>query len=73
MMGKPTEGYWLRNENWFFQWNATKNEKKLFDMKTDHNNDFDIAESNPELVQSFTADIIQWKNGRKVSDELWSR
>ena len=72
-MGKPTEGYWLRNENWFFQWNVTKNEKKLFDMKTDHNNDFDIAESNPELVQSFTADIIQWKNGRKVSDELWSR
>jgi len=73
MMGKPTEGYWLRNENWFFQWNATKNEKKLFNMKTDHNNDFNIAESNPELVQSFTADIIQWKNGRKVSDELWSR
>ena len=73
MMGKPTEGYWLRNENWFFQWNVTKNEKKLFDMKTDHNNDFNIAESNPELVQSFTADIIQWKNDRKVSDELWSR
>ncbi len=73
MMGKPTEGYWLRNENWFFQWNATKNEKKLFNMKTDHNNDFNIAESNPELVRSFTADIIQWKNGRKVSDELWRR
>ena len=42
-------------------------------MKTDHNNDFNIADSNPELVRSFTADIIQWKNGRKVSDELWSR
>jgi len=38
-----------------------------------HSTDFDIADSNPELVQSFTADIIQWKNGRKVSDELWSR
>ena len=42
-------------------------------MRTDHNNDFDIAKYNPELVQLFTADIIQWKNGRKVSDKLWSR
>jgi len=27
MMGKPTEGYWLRNKDWFFQWNVTKGKK----------------------------------------------
>jgi hypothetical protein len=54
MMGEPTEGYWLRNKDWFFQWNVTKGEKKLFDMKTDANNDYNLAQTNPDLVQSLT-------------------
>ena len=67
MMGEPTEGYWLRNENWFFQWNVTKSEKKLFNMKTDSNNDYDLAQFNQELVQLYTENIQQWKNNREIN------
>jgi len=68
MMGEPTEGYWLRNENWFFQWNVTKSEKKLFNMNTDSNNDYDLAQFNQNLVQLYTENIQQWKNNREIKD-----
>jgi len=61
MMGMKIEGYWLRNQDWFFQWNKTLELKQLFDMKQDPNNDHNLAESHPELVASFTAAIENWQ------------
>jgi len=42
--------------------------KKLFDIKIDANNDYDLAQSNPELVQTLIEKIERWKNDRKISN-----
>ena len=61
MMGKPTEGYWIRNEEWFFKWNITENHIGLFDMKIDQNNDVNLASEKPEIVSKMTGRIKKWK------------
>ena len=61
MMGKPTEGYWIRNEEWFFKWNITENHIGLFDMKIDQNNDMNLANEKPEMVSKMRERIKEWK------------
>ena len=61
MMGKPTEGYWIRNEEWFFKWNITENHIGLFDMKIDQNNDMNLAGEEPEMVSKMKERIKEWK------------
>ena len=61
MMGKPTEGYWIRNEEWFFKWNITENHIGLFDMKIDQNNDMNLASEKPEMVSKMKERIKEWK------------
>ena len=53
MMGMKIEAYWARSKHWFFQWNLTLNTIALFDMKTDANNDHNLAEQNPAIVEDF--------------------
>ena len=65
MMGKPTEGYWIRNEDWFFNWNITKEEINLFDMKIDQNNDNNVADQKPEIVKIMIEKIKTWKDKRR--------
>ena len=65
MMGKPTEGYWIRNEDWFFNWNTTEEEINLFDMKTDQNNDNNLSDQKPEIVKTMIEKIKIWKDERK--------
>ena len=65
MMGKPTEGYWIRNEDWFFNWKTTEEEINLFDMKTDQNNDNNLSDQKPEIVKTMIEKIKIWKDERK--------
>ena len=65
MMGKPTEGYWIRNEDWFLNWNITEEEINLFDMKIDQNNDNNLADQKPEIVKKIMEKIKIWKDERK--------
>ena len=61
MMGRKLEGYWLRNKDWFFNWNATDDVKGLYNMSEDPNNDRNLVEEYPELVDIFTRKITSWK------------
>lgn len=54
MMGKRVNGYWLRNKDWFFSWNATLNTKELYDMNKDPQNNNNLAKEKPELVEKFS-------------------
>lgn len=67
VMGKPTEGYWLRNREWFFRWNLTKKEIALYDMKNDPNNDKNLADEKPNLVKEFKAKIEEYKKQKGIS------
>ena len=62
MMGKSIEGYWVRNEEWFFNWNVTENTKSLYDMQKDPHNDFNLSEKYPKIVEDFSDKILHWKN-----------
>jgi len=66
VMGRPVEGYWLRDKNWFFRWNVTENEVGLFDMKNDPNNDKNLVEENPDLVGLFSQKIEAWKKTKNL-------
>ena len=65
MMGKPTEGYWIRDEDWFLNWNVTENDIGLYDMKNDQNNDVNLASEKPERVNKMIVKIKEWKDERK--------
>ncbi len=45
MMGRKLGGYWLRNENWFFNWNVTDGGYALFDMQKDPLNNKNLVDS----------------------------
>ena len=62
MMGKPTEGYWIRNEEWFLNWNITENHIGLFNMKNDQNNDVNLESEKPEIVNTMIGRIKKWKD-----------
>lgn len=62
VMGRDVEGYWLRNKDWFFNWNVTDGLVGLYDMQTDQANDKDLSEQHPKLVEDFKEKIIIWKN-----------
>ena len=64
MMGKPTEGHWIRNKDWFLNWNITKGEINLFDMKIDQNNTNNRADQKPEIVKTMIEKIKTWKDER---------
>ncbi len=61
MMGRRLDGYWLRNQDWFFSWNVTDGIKSLYNMNKDPFNDINLAQENPELVDSFTRAVKAWK------------
>lgn len=67
MMGKDIDGYWLRNDRWFFNWDATSNEVNLYDMKIDPNNDQDVSEQHAEVVLELKEMIEDWKQARMKS------
>lgn len=64
MMGIKIEAYWARNEDWFFQWNKTLGTIALFDMNKDPQNNINLADSYPELINDFKTKISVWKRER---------
>ncbi|MDB4727888.1 hypothetical protein OAF63_03780 [Saprospiraceae bacterium] len=61
MMGKDIEGYWIRNKDWFFNWDMTSGVKLLFDMNKDPLNSENLAERELELVADFSRKVEDWK------------
>ncbi len=61
MMGRSVEGYWFRNEDWFFKWNLTTREIALYDMKRDSLNNNNVASQNQATVNSLTSKINKWR------------
>lgn len=61
MMGKSIEGYWLRNNDWFFKWNMTDSIIGLYDMKKDPKNNNDLHTDNPEEVKRLQSKILKWR------------
>ena len=64
MMGKDIQGYWMRTENWFFNWDANTNDVSLFDMRTDPNNDHNVAVDHPQLVNEYLSKLKEWKTSK---------
>ncbi|MEM9932846.1 MAG: sulfatase-like hydrolase/transferase, partial [Bacteroidota bacterium] len=50
VMGDNVEGYWVRQDNWFFRWHVTYDELELFDLENDLRNDHNLAEKYPEVL-----------------------
>lgn len=61
MMGKDIEGYWMRTGNWFFNWDAKTDEKMLFDVEKDPENNENLATEYPGLVRDFMERLKKWK------------
>lgn len=61
MMGRNAEGYWLREKEWFFNWNVTDNTKALFNVENDPLNDENLASKQIDLVIRYTQEIEKWK------------
>lgn len=61
VMGRAVEGYWIRTKDWFFARNITDDEIRLFDMKTDPNNDNNLVEKHPKVVEEMLRKIEEWK------------
>lgn len=47
------EAYWLRNDKWFFTWNATADTEVLYNMDDDPFSNNDVAGDYPELVDKY--------------------
>jgi len=61
IMGRPTEGYWIRENNWFLRWDITRGEQELFDINKDWNNDNNIAEENPKILKRLVEKVEDFK------------
>ena len=64
MMGKDIEGYWLRNEKYFFRWIKSEEETALYDMDTDPNNEVNLAEENSDIVNELKKEIDNWVSSK---------
>ena len=60
-MGRDVEAYWIREQNWFFNWNITDNKQSLYDIENDPycNNDEKI--NNPEIALRLKDAITKWR------------
>lgn len=68
MMGKKVEAYWIRNENWFFSWNLSLDEVRLFNMNNDPLNNLDLSSDNVELIDKFKNKILDWKKTKTTAN-----
>jgi len=60
MMGKDIQGYWLRNAEYFFNWDQTNQVKKLYNLQKDPSNNNDKSHLHPDLVNDYSQQIEQW-------------
>ncbi len=67
MMGRDVEGYWIREGNWFFNWNITDNTKALYQLDKDPFSNANVVSLFPDLEEKFTNRLIMWKKIKKES------
>ncbi|MEM6348850.1 MAG: sulfatase-like hydrolase/transferase [Bacteroidota bacterium] len=70
VMGKSTEGYWIREGHWFLRWDLTRGEKELFDLRTDVLNDHNVAEAYPEVFAAMMEQLVQYKEEKGEDPRL---
>lgn len=61
MMGKKTEGYWLRDKKWFFSWDETEEVMHLFDMSFDPYSYHNVSEKYKTESEMFFQRLLTWK------------
>lgn len=64
-MGKDIDGYWIRTRDWFMNWDAGSGKKMLFDMKNDPQNNLNLIEEKPEIVEKLSKKLEAWKALKK--------
>ncbi len=65
MMGRKLEGYWIRDKNWFFNWNVTDDVFGLFNMNKDPLNNKNLEEQYSDLVKSYSKKVMDWRAAKK--------
>jgi len=61
VMGMPLNGLWMRNREWFFNWNIDSDIKALYNILDDPRNDNNLADDYPELIRQFSKKTKNWK------------
>ena len=61
VMGRPTEGYYLRTPRWYFIWFADEGAMELVDMVEDPEANHNVIAENDHLAAGFPQAIRQWK------------
>ena len=69
MMGEKTEVYWLRNKNWFFNWNPLTKHIELYNMANDPFNNINVSYKYPGLVKEFKMKISKWQKKNEIFDQ----
>ncbi|MEL6653053.1 MAG: sulfatase/phosphatase domain-containing protein [Bacteroidota bacterium] len=70
VMGKSTEGYWIREGHWFLRWDLTRGEQELFDLRTDLLNDHNVSVENPEVFAAMMEKLLQFKMEKGADPRL---
>jgi hypothetical protein len=60
-MGRDVEAYWIREQNWFFNWNITDNKQSLYDIENDPYCNNDEIINNPEIALRLKDAITKWR------------
>ncbi|MBX2819145.1 MAG: sulfatase-like hydrolase/transferase [Rhodothermaceae bacterium] len=61
MMGRKAKVYWIRQDEWFLNWDTETGEKQLFNVQNDPREDTNVASQHPERVDALTARIESWR------------
>ena len=61
VMGRPVEGYWVRDMDHFFRWNATDSIMGLYDMRKDPFNDQNLLLNDPGRAEYYVGQIEKYK------------
>lgn len=61
MMGRQTQGYWLREDDWFFSWDATTEYTRLFNLSADPQSDRNVADAHADRVARYRQRVAEWR------------
>lgn len=61
MMGRSTQGYWLREGPWYFSWDLPTDETRLFNLETDPRSDTNVADREPVRVSDYRRRVEAWR------------
>lgn len=62
VMGRPVEGFWIRDQSHFFRWNVTDSIMGLYNVKNDPINDRDLLMGSQKRADKYLEIISEYKN-----------